>query len=168
MYIDVLPFGDYHKGALIYYDVDGDWTFGSTCAVLDNTCTTTSDATCRNATKAGGSCSMDATDTTKQTLIASFNSLYKAQSDTVKTYYRISASISNPVFFDSVGSKVNVIIQSKNVFRKYESGSTSATIFTTSTITLTDKKYTVFWGLVPEYTAATSATSNIGCPITIY
>lgn len=66
VYIDVLPLGDYHKGGIITYKIAGDFAFGSSCTVLANTCPLVgSDATCHNATLAGGSCASDAADTTK-------------------------------------------------------------------------------------------------------
>lgn len=46
--------------------LEGDFTFGSTCTVVDSSCPlATADATCRNATKAGGSCSLDSSDKNK-------------------------------------------------------------------------------------------------------
>ncbi len=80
-------------------------TFGTGCTVLDNTCNSGNyiffylyiykinyekiGGSCRNATKAGGSCAVDSTN--NQMVKASFNSL--RSTDTPITYYRISVTV---------------------------------------------------------------------------
>lgn len=109
-----------------------------------------------------GKCLISSTDS--QTLVSTFKQKIYAGS-----WYRISATIKNPDFYNSNGGTVQVFISSRaeSTYFHYEYKTNLDAQFNLTQYNIADMAVMYFWGLNKDDSVANS-TSGWGCPISIY